>query len=363
MIPRKPRPTTKPQARFTAPDKANAAQRPPALMRQANVEVLRNDPQRMRHLQTTIGNRAIYHLLSVPRAQNVIQRQLSKSDLIEVKQVVYMWPYKGENFFEKIAPRAIRILERNYNSLAEATAPTAVDMAINNAVMFEHVNKTIEIKASSESFTAYYEDKKIGELDLYYDSVYWLGFIQVDEKYRGYGIGTRLIQAAVEKIGHLFVSNLGQNDHEIHDSNDTRWLTTDGDRLVKSARSKGILKDEWFQNPFNLKMGKKNYSTYVDQAEDTNFDENNEMQESETEKGNSELPDQLPENLTAIQVFFKLIDEQLYFLGVGFYSMGNDPIIVEPEAKIAINNEDEAITPLIDRYHVDKRVIKSIYVD
>ncbi|MCU0497047.1 MAG: GNAT family N-acetyltransferase [Anaerolineae bacterium] len=275
MIPRKPRPTTKPQARFTAPDKANAAQRPPALMRQANVEVLRNDPQRMRHLQTTIGNRAIYHLLSVPRAQNVIQRQLSKSDLIEV----------------------IRILERNYNSLAEATAPTAVDMAINNAVMFEHVNKTIEIKASSESFTAYYEDKKIGELDLYYDSVYWLGFIQVDEKYRGYGIGTRLIQAAVEKIGHLFVSNLGQNDHEIHDSNDTRWLTTDGDRLVKSARSKGILKDEWFQNPFNLKMGKKNYSTYVDQAEDTNFDENNEMQESETEKGNSELPDQLPENL------------------------------------------------------------------
>jgi hypothetical protein len=82
------------------------------------------------------------------------------------------------------------------------------------------------------------------------DGRYWLMFVETDEQYRRQKIGVTLLQAGVERYGAIYASSATQQMHEDSDENDTRYLTEEGAALVTAAIAKGIMRPEWWVNPF-----------------------------------------------------------------------------------------------------------------
>lgn len=113
---------------------------------------------------------------------------------------------------------------------------------------------TVDFEESHEVFTAFLDGEKVGDLEIYRDEddkEYrpWLNKIGVNEDMRNRGIGKKLVQAAVDQFGSVYASRAPKGMHN-DQMGDTRWLSIDGARLVESCVKKGIMKPEWFINPF-----------------------------------------------------------------------------------------------------------------
>lgn len=114
----------------------------------------------------------------------------------------------------------------------------------------------IEIKYEeySHSFIGYVDGEKVSTLELWEDDEtgdFWLNGIYVDkeENYEK-GYASSLIREALKHYNPIYVSIASRYEHKEHGDTTARELTTHGATLVNRLRDKGVLKKEWFINPF-----------------------------------------------------------------------------------------------------------------
>jgi len=261
------------------------------------------------------------HRLGHQAKPAVLQRKLQPSDLLIVHNKVALWASQL-GVSEQIANRAVQILDKKYDNLEAAESVNAIQDALSQALLWWRTQKELVIKPHGESFTAVLDDERVGELDLYFDGVFWLGFVEVDKDLQGLGIGSRLVQAAVDKIGHLYVSTAGQSEtEEKSDSDDIRWLTKEGAALVGSCLKAGILDPSRCLNPFTERKHIKQGD--VEAAEEVDF--THQVEDSMDESTDETWPE-VPEGLTAIQIYHRTAAEaKVEFVGLGLYSGVEEP--------------------------------------
>jgi len=111
------------------------------------------------------------------------------------------------------------------------------------------------------NFVAHDDDKHVGSLELItYEGTYdpwhgiddsdrtYLSSISVLDKYQRQGIGTALIQLALENHPDLMFPNFLRTSYK----DDDLWLTSDGDALMYSCLGKGIITEKNIANPSRL---------------------------------------------------------------------------------------------------------------
>lgn len=119
----------------------------------------------------------------------------------------------------------------------------------------------IEHNEFTNDFLGYIGDEKVCELNIfaeneecddeyYKEPRYWLNGIYTKEGYRKKGYAKSLIQKAISKYGEIYISIAQEYEHKQRGDDTARQLTDDGAILVNSLKAKGILKPEWFINPF-----------------------------------------------------------------------------------------------------------------
>ncbi|RRJ90752.1 GNAT family N-acetyltransferase [Flavobacterium macacae] len=89
----------------------------------------------------------------------------------------------------------------------------------------------------------YYKDKK---------GNYWLANCNVPEEYQKQGIGRMMIKSAIEEYGQVYFSNADRLDFNIRYPNhgyDSRYLTEQGEAMVKSLIRMKDIPSEWFRFP------------------------------------------------------------------------------------------------------------------
>jgi hypothetical protein len=113
----------------------------------------------------------------------------------------------------------------------------------------------------NHTFKGYIGNVKVCELNIftenedcddeyYKEPRYWLNGIYTTEGYGKNGYATLLIQEAINVYGELYVSTATEYEHKQRGDDTARQLTDDGAILVNRLKAKGILKSEWFINPF-----------------------------------------------------------------------------------------------------------------
>ena len=109
-------------------------------------------------------------------------------------------------------------------------------------------------------FEAYDGDKKVGELEIMHEWAempgqvdrHWLNGVYItNDAYHRQGIGTRLIQEAINAFGEIHISSASAWEHKQANDNSARELLNDGAHLVNSCIAQGIIQQSWMINPFN----------------------------------------------------------------------------------------------------------------
>ncbi len=80
----------------------------------------------------------------------------------------------------------------------------------------------------------------------------WLNNCFVLEDFQKKGIGTFIIETAIAQFGEIYFSNAEKGEHKRRNiENDSRYLEPpDGYNFVKNLIRKGIIKPEWWTDPF-----------------------------------------------------------------------------------------------------------------
>lgn len=86
--------------------------------------------------------------------------------------------------------------------------------------------------------------------DNYKEPRYWLNGIYTTFSYERKGYATQLIKEAINKYGEIYISKASEYEHKQRGDNTARQLTEDGAALVNKLKDRGVLKTEWFINPF-----------------------------------------------------------------------------------------------------------------
>jgi hypothetical protein len=106
----------------------------------------------------------------------------------------------------------------------------------------------------NHSFKGYVDNEKVSSLELWEDDetgLFWLNGIYVDkEENYGKGYASSLIRAALKHYDTIYVSIASSYEHKQNGDTTARELTADGATLVNNLKSTGVLKAEWFVNPF-----------------------------------------------------------------------------------------------------------------
>lgn len=87
-----------------------------------------------------------------------------------------------------------------------------------------------------------------GHLDLFDDDSggLWINYVSVPESVQKMGIGSKLVEKAIEDHGAIFAST---SERDSDDPSDTRHLSVEGATLVASLIKKGKMKKEWLKDP------------------------------------------------------------------------------------------------------------------
>jgi hypothetical protein len=106
----------------------------------------------------------------------------------------------------------------------------------------------------SHIFKGLIDGKEVCSLELWEDENsgdFWLnGIYTHKEGNRHLGYATALVVAALEKYEAIFVSIATHTEHKENGDNTARMLTLEGAAFVYALRDRGILKNNWFVNPF-----------------------------------------------------------------------------------------------------------------
>ena len=81
---------------------------------------------------------------------------------------------------------------------------------------------------------------------------YWLNGIYThkeEHKFKGYA--TKLMMAAIEKYGEIYISSASPEEHKQRGDDSARELLDDGLIFINALGRKGIIKKEWRINPFH----------------------------------------------------------------------------------------------------------------
>jgi ribosomal protein S18 acetylase RimI-like enzyme len=116
-----------------------------------------------------------------------------------------------------------------------------------------HPEGIIEIEHSGSTFSALANGIEVGELTIYEDDAgAWINNVSVKDSLQGRGIGSKMVEAAVESYGALYASSANKQQEDDHgDDGDTRHLSEEGAALVASCIRKGIMKDSWYKYPYS----------------------------------------------------------------------------------------------------------------
>lgn len=106
----------------------------------------------------------------------------------------------------------------------------------------------------NHTFKGFVDGEKVSSLELWQDEEtgdFWLNGIYVDkEENYGKGYASSLIREALKYYDAIYVSTAPDYEHKQNGDTTARELTIDGATLVKNLKSRGVLKEEWFVNPF-----------------------------------------------------------------------------------------------------------------
>lgn len=90
---------------------------------------------------------------------------------------------------------------------------------------------------------SYYKDKQ---------DKYWLNNCSVPEEYQRQGIGSMMIKRAIKEYGQVYFSNANPLEFNTKYPNhgyDSRYLTTEGKKLVEALIRKNDIPSDWHRFP------------------------------------------------------------------------------------------------------------------